>query len=71
VLQYIARSIPKSSRWYLVFKRYLKIMAGRVSAFGGDPAEVPPSATGVAGGGAEAEGECCLCYEERHHPECG
>jgi hypothetical protein len=70
VMQYIAPSIPKPRRWSLVFKRYLKIRAGRVEAFGGDPAEVPPSATGVGGGGPNTGGGCCPCCEERHHPAC-
>jgi hypothetical protein len=46
-LLHIAQSIPPTSRWYPVFKRYLQIVAGRVAAFGGDPNTILPSATGV------------------------
>jgi hypothetical protein len=46
VLRWIAEAIPHHSRWYLVFHRYLSQIAGRVTAFGGDPTQILPSPTG-------------------------
>ena len=46
VLRWIAQAIPRHSRWYPVFERYLEKIAGRVSAFGGDPTQILPSPTG-------------------------
>jgi hypothetical protein len=45
-LRWLALSMPKAHRWYPVFQRYLEQIAGRVLGFGGDPNQVPPSATG-------------------------
>ena len=39
-------SLPPASRWYPVFNRYLKKIAGRVQVFGGDPTKILPSPTG-------------------------
>jgi hypothetical protein len=47
VLKWIGEAIPPSSRWYPVFVRYLDQIEGRVSSMGGDPAQIPPSGTGV------------------------
>jgi murein tripeptide amidase MpaA len=46
VLRWIAEAIPHHNRWYLVFHRYLEQIAGRVTAFGGDPTKILPSPTG-------------------------
>ncbi|MGB8909463.1 MAG: hypothetical protein WCC84_12020, partial [Candidatus Cybelea sp.] len=46
VLRWIAQAIPKSSRWYPVFHRYLDLIGGRVGSFGGDPGVITPSPTG-------------------------
>ncbi|HEV8324329.1 MAG TPA: M14 family metallopeptidase [Myxococcota bacterium] len=46
VLRWIARSIPVQDRWHPVFQRYLRQVAGRVSALGGDPAQIDPSSSG-------------------------
>ena len=46
VLRWIGEAIPHHNRWYPVFRRYLKQIAGRVSAFGGDPGQIQPSPTG-------------------------
>jgi len=46
ILQYIADSIPSASRWFPVFERYLKQIAGRVNGFGGNAGLIPPSGTG-------------------------
>jgi hypothetical protein len=47
VLKWINEAIPVSSRWYLVFQRYLEQVAGRVTSMGGDPGAIPPSGTGL------------------------
>ena len=46
VLRWIAQAIPLRSRWYPVFQRYLDAIAGRVTVFGGNPAQITPSPTG-------------------------
>jgi hypothetical protein len=46
VLRWIAEAIPRHSRWHPVFGRYLHQIAGRVTAFGGDPTLILPSPTG-------------------------
>jgi hypothetical protein len=50
ILQFIAASIPTAGRWYPVFERYLKQVAGRVKGFGGDPGLILPSGTGALPG---------------------
>jgi hypothetical protein len=49
VLRHVASTIPPINRWNPVFSRYLDIVAGRVAAFGTDPATVAanPDGTGV------------------------
>jgi hypothetical protein len=46
VLRWIAEAIPRHNRWHPVFHRYLSQIAGRVTAFGGDPTQILPSPTG-------------------------
>jgi hypothetical protein len=46
VLRWIAEAIPHHNRWYPAFQRYLQQIAGRVTAFGGDPTQILPSPTG-------------------------
>jgi len=46
VLRWIAEAIPRHNRWHPVFGRYLHQIAGRVTAFGGDPTLILPSPTG-------------------------
>jgi hypothetical protein len=46
VLLWIAQAIPFNNRWYPVFVRYLDLIGGRVTAFGGDPTQILPSPTG-------------------------
>jgi hypothetical protein len=46
VLRWIAQAIPLHSRWHPVFQRYLEAIAGRVTVFGGNPAQITPSPTG-------------------------
>jgi hypothetical protein len=50
ILQFIGSSIPTGSRWYPVFERYLKQVAGRVKGFGGNPGLILPSGTGTLPG---------------------
>lgn len=51
VMKHIAGTISPSSRWYLIFQRYLAGLSGRVRGFGGDPTAVPPSPHGHDSGG--------------------
>ena len=37
---------PTTSRWYPVLQRYLSLIEGRVSGFGGNPGNIPPSPVG-------------------------
>lgn len=46
LLRFIELSIPVSDRWYLVFKRYVDNIAGRVSDLGGDPTTIFPDPNG-------------------------
>ncbi len=62
VLRWIAKAIPSTSRWYDVFHRYLKLIAGRVSSFGGDPGKIEPSPTGDGAPGDHAH------HHPHHHP---
>jgi hypothetical protein len=59
VLRWIAEGIPATGRWYPVFRRYLELIAGRVSAFGGDPGAIRPS---PAGDGEREPGERLLAF---------
>ncbi|MGO9266841.1 MAG: protease pro-enzyme activation domain-containing protein [Candidatus Binataceae bacterium] len=47
VLRWIQETIPVSSRWYLVFQRYIDQLSGRVTALGGNGSTVPPTQTGI------------------------
>ena len=58
ILQFIANSIPAASRWFPVFERYLRQVAGRVAGFGGDPGLIPPSGTGGLPGDGHKPGRC-------------
>jgi hypothetical protein len=46
IFRWIGETMPKQRRWYLVFQRYLQLIAERVGALGGDPSRVLPSPTG-------------------------
>ena len=46
VLRWIGEAIPATDRWSPVFQRYLEVIAGRVTSFGGDPAQILPSPLG-------------------------
>ena len=46
LLRWVHSAIPKQSRWFSVFERYLGYIEGRVIGFGGDPAQVPASPLG-------------------------
>lgn len=47
IMKWIGASIPKKSRWWPVFQRYLEQLGVRVTYMGGDPGKVYPSPTGV------------------------
>jgi hypothetical protein len=64
-LLWIGKSIPSTSRWRKVFDRYLDVVAGRVSTFGGDPSEVAPSPSG--GGGPKPKPKAEERFERRCH----
>jgi BNR/Asp-box repeat len=51
VLKWIGEAIPHHNRWYPVFHRYLHVIAGRVSSFGGHPITIKPSPIGLPGPG--------------------
>jgi hypothetical protein len=46
-LKWIYESIPTSNRWRPVWTRYLTLIGGRVTGFGGDPNSIQPSPTGT------------------------
>jgi Pro-kumamolisin, activation domain len=62
IFRWIAEAMPPQRRWYPVFQRYLKGIAGRVQGFGGDPLKVLPSPTGS---GKPASPP----HREEHHEE--
>lgn len=47
LLRWIFAAMPLTSRWYPIFARYLTALASQISELGGDPADIPPSATGT------------------------
>ena len=49
VLRWIFRGIPRHSRWFPVFRRYVEQIAGRVSSLGGDPSQILPTPSGDGG----------------------
>jgi hypothetical protein len=49
IFQWIAATIPVSSRWYKVFQRYIALLGTRVGELGGDPAQIKPSQNGYDG----------------------
>jgi hypothetical protein len=49
IFRKIGESIQVHNRWYPVFERYLKLLAGKVTALGGDPAKIKPSTNGYDG----------------------
>ena len=57
VMRFVEDSLPSSSRWSSIFTRYLKQIADRVRAFGGNPDEVKPSPDG-----GEGEGKPPVCH---------
>jgi hypothetical protein len=46
LLRWVQKAIPKQSRWFSVFERYLGYVGDRVIGFGGDPDQVPASPFG-------------------------
>jgi len=57
LLRWIFEMMPRDSRWYPIFERYLGAVAGQVAGLGGDPDKIPPTGTGQwPGGPGSAEG---------------
>lgn len=53
--------IPANNRWFPVLQRYIEQISGRVTGFGGNPQQIPPSPKGypvkpTGGGGHPGEG---------------
>jgi hypothetical protein len=46
LLRWVQKAIPKQSRWFSVFERYLGYIGDRVIGLGGDPTQVPASPFG-------------------------
>jgi hypothetical protein len=46
-LRFLFQTLRPASPWYPVWERYVELISGRVSGFGGDPATIQPSATGT------------------------
>jgi hypothetical protein len=71
----IGQIIPSKSRWFKVFQRYLQVVAGRVTSFGGDPTTVPPSLTGILDDSPDHECDCCprccACRSKTGHRDPG
>jgi hypothetical protein len=66
IMRWIGESVAPSSRWHLVFRRYLDQIAGRVDSMGGDSTAVLPSPAGEwhgdhAGHGGHHDGERLVC----------
>src|SRR5579862_222514 len=49
IFQWIAATIPPESRWYKVFKRYIRLLGERVGELGGEPEKINPSQNGYDG----------------------
>jgi len=62
VLKWIGETIPHTSRWYPVFRRYLHRLGGRVMSFGGDPGTILPSPTGDGGRRHRRDHEHLKCF---------
>ena len=58
VLRWIASRMSLTDRFYPVFQRYLKQVAGRVTDLGGDPSTIEPSPSGEPGRPKPGEGRC-------------
>jgi len=56
LFKWISDSVLPENRWYPVMQRYVLQLATRVSGFGGNPAEIPPSPTGSIPGVRDGDG---------------
>ncbi len=56
ILRWIFAAIPPASRWYPVMQTYLAALADQVTGLGGDPSQIPASATGTWPGGPSPGG---------------
>ena len=46
IMKWRLQQTPLSNRWYLVLKRYVSLLSGRVDGFGGNAGSIQPSPTG-------------------------
>jgi len=49
IFRWIAATIPAQSRWYRVFRRYIRLLGLRLTDLGGDPTRIRPSQNGYDG----------------------
>jgi hypothetical protein len=56
LFKWIADSVLPENRWYPVMQRYVLQLATRVTGFGGNPAQIPPSPTGSIHGKGDGDG---------------
>jgi hypothetical protein len=47
IMKWVSAAIPATSRWYLIMRRYLSQIGGRVTYMGGNPSAIPASDTGL------------------------
>ena len=55
LFRWIADSVLPENRWYPVMQRYVLQLAARVTGFGGNPAQIPPSPTGSIPGKGDGD----------------
>lgn len=60
ILKWRLQQMSTSDRWYPVLKRYVGDVSGRVAGFGGNPATILPSPTGLPCADAIPHPEPCL-----------
>jgi len=56
LFKWIADGVLPESRWYPVMQRYVLQLGSRVTGFGGNPTEIPPSPTGHIPGAGDRDG---------------
>lgn len=71
VMRYVTQGLPEPDRWKPVLERYLRVVSGRVRAFGGDPDAVQPSLEGHRGDDGCPRSPCPpKCPDVRDLAEC-
>ena len=73
ILKYIDLSVDPATRWYLVWKRYLDDVVGRVGGLGGDPGTIDPDPNGgiIAKPVGKGEKRACGTVCEVIYGRCG